>query len=204
MGEGLADPLGVFGPLGARVNRGLRLALRVLRQVGAGDIGPALAVDARAAVELLDGDRKHRRKVRLEKSLPRRQGEAEDDRATKARRARIRVKVLARSAGACQVCLGLVEHHQVASATDMHHVLGGPDRQVKERVDTCLGLCALHHDESSKVSLHAGHLPSLEAAHRYCLQHRMHEAAAALARRIEKVHEARRFAPQQPREESTP
>lgn len=133
---------------------------------------------------------------RRAKGAPRRKEAAADGRAARARTAKVRREVFARSAGACQVCLTLHprDPHAVATATDMHHVLGGGERKAKERPETCLALCGPHHDEKSTTSVHAGHLPTLEAAHRYCFENRMHEAAAALARRIEKVEEARRFA----------
>lgn len=91
------------------------------------------------------------------------------------RMARIREQVMERAQGHCEVCA-------TGRATECHHVLSGPLRRVRESVETCLALCmACHRD------IHRGELDTLESAALYCESAGMHEATAALRRRIDKI-----------------
>ena len=95
------------------------------------------------------------------------------------RMARIRETVMERAQGHCEVCATGV-------AAECHHVLSGPLRRVRESVSTCLALCVRCHR-----GLHAGDLDTLESARLYAESCGMHDAVAALAKRIDKIHEAR-------------
>lgn len=82
-------------------------------------------------------------------------------------------------AGECELC-------QRTRGTEAHHVLSGPDRRRKESPETMLWLCLPCHRR-----LHAGDEETLELAQTYCAGSGMHDATAALRKRIDKLWEAR-------------
>lgn len=123
--------------------------------------------------------------LELEAALPRKRGDRGEAKRTKRkeranRMAEIRAKVIRRAQGHCEVCA-------TGRAEEAHHLISGPLRRVRESVDTVLAVCGdCHHD------MHSGELDTLQSAQIYAESCGMHEAAAALARRIDKIHEARR------------
>jgi 5-methylcytosine-specific restriction endonuclease McrA len=94
------------------------------------------------------------------------------------RMATIRATVMERAGGLCELC--------GAKASEAHHLLSGPLRRVRESVDTVIALCVDCHR-----AIHRGDLDALYHAQSYCVSSGMHEAGAALARRIDKIEEAR-------------
>lgn len=100
-------------------------------------------------------------------------------RTRRERMASIRETVMERAQGHCEVCA-------TGRAEEAHHVIGGGLRRVRESVDTVLALCGDCHR-----GIHAGNLDALESARLYAESCGMHDAVAALARRIDKIHEAR-------------
>jgi hypothetical protein len=90
----------------------------------------------------------------------------------------IRAKVMERAGGRCEIC--------GSAATEAHHLISGPLRRRMESADTVVALCVAHH-----LAAHRGGLATLEALHLYCEGSGMHDAAAALAKRMDKIHEAR-------------
>lgn len=90
----------------------------------------------------------------------------------------IRTVVMDREDGRCELCGGKAEH--------AHHVIGGGMRRVRESVSTVLALCPSCHR-----LMHAGDRETLMRAQGYCADAGMHDAASALAKRIDKVNEAR-------------
>ncbi|MEY2669000.1 MAG: hypothetical protein RJA59_1638 [Pseudomonadota bacterium] len=92
----------------------------------------------------------------------------------------IRAQVMADCGGVCEVpgCK--------SQATDLHHTISGPERRIKESALTCLGVCDAHHRLA-----HRGDLDTLDAMQRYCSSCGAHDAAAAIAKRIDKIMEAR-------------
>jgi hypothetical protein len=89
--------------------------------------------------------------------------------------AEIRVAAFARWAGRCAL-------YCKSPATDLHHVLSGPERRAKESVETVLPVCRDHHR-----TLHRNDLHALEDAYNVCTDNGMHEARRALGRRIDKI-----------------
>jgi 5-methylcytosine-specific restriction endonuclease McrA len=94
------------------------------------------------------------------------------------RMAKIRATVMERAGGLCELC--------GAPASEAHHLLSGPLRRARESVDTVIALCMSCHRQ-----IHGNDLAALYHAQSYCVSSGMHEAGAALARRIDKLEEAR-------------
>jgi hypothetical protein len=124
----------------------------------------------------------HDKRVRV-KAAPRVKAKAQDRQARNERIAEIRTAAFKAWQGLCAICSPPVP------ATDLHHVLSGPDRRRRESAETVLPVCRLDHHR-----LHAGDLMALEDAMLACKANGMIEAATALERRIAKVEEARRAA----------
>ncbi len=96
--------------------------------------------------------------------------------------AKIREEAFAEWLGNCALCWG----HGGGAAEDLHHVLSGPERRLRESVETVLPVCRHHHKE-----LHHGDLETLEHARRVCHANEMPLAERSLDRRIAKLLEAR-------------
>ncbi len=95
------------------------------------------------------------------------------------RMASIRETVMERAQGHCEVCA-------TGRAEEAHHLIGGGLRRVKESVMTVVALCGDCHR-----AMHRGDLDVLESARLYAESCGMHDAVAALAKRIDKINEAR-------------
>jgi len=109
----------------------------------------------------------------------RKTAKAEKRTARRDRMAAIRAEVEARCGGHCEICAtGRME--------EAHHALSGPLRRLRESVDTVLGLCGPCHR-----ALHKSDPDALESAAIYCESAGMHEAAASLRRRFDRVCERR-------------
>jgi hypothetical protein len=112
----------------------------------------------------------------------------------------LRVEAFEEWNGDCAVCwyafISLIGPSP-SPATDLHHVLSGPERRLRESAETVLPVCGDHHRW-----LHRGDLPTLELAREACDGADMMEAVRALDRRIAKVHEARGSAARAERERS--
>lgn len=123
----------------------------------------------------------------LKSALPRKRGARTARKAERSmkrasrniRMAQIRETVMSRAQGHCEVCA-------TGRAEEAHHLISGPLRRVRESVLTVIALCGSCHR-----GIHAGNLDALESARLYAESCGMHEAVASLARRIDKIHEAR-------------
>jgi predicted restriction endonuclease len=125
------------------------------------------------ADDLLAQARRHRAR-----HAPTRKAKAEKRAARNERMASIRDEVFKRADGRCELC-GI-------PASEAHHVLGGPQRRERESADTVLALCQGHHR-----LMHYGDLMAVEQAESYCRAVGMTEAASAIRKRLDKIHEAR-------------
>jgi len=158
--------------------KAVREALRILSLVAAREIGPQIATDARTVQPELE--RMAREPKRREPKVTAAGVSVEQRRDERRKRmADIREALRVKAGGECERCFSL--------GTEAHHVIGGGLRRHRESLNTMLLLC-----EDDHRLLHRGDPDTLEWAHAYCNGSGMHEAAAALAKRIDKVHEARR------------
>lgn len=160
--------------------RFVRLAEEVIELDGDQNEAPSLAAMAHDARELLaktTAERARSARVRV-KASPRVAAKAAERKTRNERMAEIRAVVMKKAGGLCEMC--------GAPATEAHHLISGPLRRRLESADTVIALCFDCHR-----SVHRGDLDALYQAQAYCVTSGMHDAAAALSKRIDKINEAR-------------
>jgi uncharacterized cupin superfamily protein len=126
------------------------------------------------ASNLLIASKAKKARVRV-KQAPRKAAARDTKDERRAMTTQVRAEVWKRAAGKCECCL-------VATPSEMHHVLGGPDRKTKEDSSTCAALCWPCHR-----LIHAGQVEALGSLARWAVLNRFTKSATALNRRIDKI-----------------
>jgi hypothetical protein len=166
----------------------MNLPLSLARRIHTGAVDWPQIREAADRVVKADDARRSRDRSRPKRGAGRTK---EEKRAAKEERlerlAAIRVTLWSETAGLCAACdrpLPFVKMHA-------HHLCGGPERQIEERLETLAPVHGKCHDNA-----HGKHgadpLPTLNALLAWCGKTGRTLAAAALRKRIAKVEESRR------------
>ena len=148
-----------------------------LRDVAAGEMGPALAERARTLLRP-DPARRQRRKA---KAAPRLATEAATKAERQAKSAAIRAAVFGRSGNRCEVpgC--------VLPPAEWHHIASGSSRKIEESEDSTCAICVPHHRLAQ-----AGDRETLTALLAWAVGGAFRTAVRSLEHRIAKIDESRR------------